>query len=145
MSWLDVRDYYEDYEESDDTLPNRCKGCGAFIPARPTSIEIVQGPDIVRWTGVDCKRCRREAWGFEEVIASVYPPFDWTGGIEPMEQLDYPSEHEYQAAILKRVEESPVVATCECGNEIRQGEIDLRMADGDSCSSCVLAYVANLY
>ena len=56
-----------------------------------------------------------------------------------------PYDHEaMRDAIDMMIESSPVVATCECGNEIREAEIGLGTASGRECSSCVLAYVADM-
>jgi hypothetical protein len=51
-----------------------------------------------------------------------------------------------KAAIEKMIEDSPVVGYCkeDCGKEIKQAEIELGCASKDTCSGCVLAYVADL-
>lgn len=50
-------------------------------------------------------------------------------------------------AVQEMIAASSVVAYCtneDCGNEIRQAEIDLEVADQRTCAGCVLAYVADM-
>lgn len=52
--------------------------------------------------------------------------------------------NEYQNELRRQVEESPVAGKCECGNEIRQAEIDMGVANKGECAHCVYDEVASM-
>ena len=45
MSWLDVRNYYTDYEEPEPTKQPRCPQCGRFLPFEPNDQVIKTQPN----------------------------------------------------------------------------------------------------
>jgi hypothetical protein len=61
--------------------------------------------------------------------------------------MDLPDFEEGKRIVDEMIASSPVVAHCQqdgCGAEITQAEINLGTAGRDTCSSCVLAYVADM-
>jgi hypothetical protein len=64
------------------------------------------------------------------------------------ESEEYIDFDEMQERIRATITLSPVVAQCRqdhCGKDIRQAEINMGLADKETCTACVSAYVADQF